>query len=142
MPLRNPGHFTQLGGEFVFDGTLNVVYTHRMINTRDHAPIRDVCREAGVRLEFIHYEPGPAPPVVHLQSTEMLGQFSGVVAGEALDDWVGEREKTLERIKEMKAQRRKGTLESRADKVRVVLPEDEGVEEFGQLSLERQTSVY
>ncbi|KAI9639567.1 uncharacterized protein MKK02DRAFT_14737, partial [Dioszegia hungarica] len=24
MPLRNPGHFTQLGGEFVFDGTLNV----------------------------------------------------------------------------------------------------------------------
>lgn len=68
MPLRNPGNFLQLGGEFVFDGTLNVTYTHRMINTRSHAPIRDVCAEAGVRLEFIHYEPGPPPPPVHQRS--------------------------------------------------------------------------
>ncbi|ORY32615.1 AhpC/TSA antioxidant enzyme-domain-containing protein, partial [Naematelia encephala] len=49
MPLRNPGHFTQLGGEFIFDSTLQVSYTHRMSTTRDHAPIRDVCEEAGVR---------------------------------------------------------------------------------------------
>jgi hypothetical protein len=69
MPIRNPGHFTQLGGEFIFDGTLNVSYTHRMVNTRAHAPIRDVCAQAGVRLKWVHYEPGPSAPSLHRAST-------------------------------------------------------------------------
>ena len=68
MPLRNPGHFLQLGGEFVFEGSMNCTYAHRMTTTRSHAPIRDVCREAGVKLEWVHYEPGEGPPPVHRAS--------------------------------------------------------------------------
>ncbi|WVQ99210.1 hypothetical protein IAU59_006342 [Kwoniella sp. CBS 9459] len=119
MPLRNPGHFTQLGGEFIFDGTLNVMYTHRMTNTRSHAPIRDICAEAGVRLEFIHYEPGPPPPPVHRQSylgleTDLGYGFAGdkqarkgsVYRQE--DAWRTERDDTLGRMKALKAARREG----------------------------------
>ncbi|WVF71681.1 hypothetical protein IAT40_006489 [Kwoniella sp. CBS 6097] len=118
MPLRNPGHFTQLGGEFIFDGTLNVTYTHRMTNTRSHAPIRDICAEAGVRLEFIHYEPGPPPPPVHRQSylgleTELgygypvdLARRASIYAQE--DTWRMERDETLSRMKALKAARREG----------------------------------
>ncbi len=97
MPLRNPGHFLQLGGEFVFDGTLNVIYTHRMSTTRSHAPIRDVCAEAGVRLEFIHYEPGPPPPPVHRSS---------VILEKDEEDWRAQRDTQLERIRAMKLARR------------------------------------
>jgi hypothetical protein len=135
MPLRNPGHFTQLGGEFVFDGTLNVIYTHRMINTRDHAPIRDVCREAGVRLEYIHYEPGPEPPAIHAHSEEALDNYgSDVVDGLELDNWVSQKERTLDRIRVMRNERRKGTsFDSRSDReIRVVMPEEDRVDQFGR----------
>jgi hypothetical protein len=75
MPLlHSPGHFTQIGGEFVFDGSLNVIYTHRMQTTRDHSPIEDVCAAAGLRLEYIHYEPGPMPPPVHRNSTDGINE--------------------------------------------------------------------
>jgi hypothetical protein len=112
MPLRVPGHFTQLGGEFVFDGPLNVTYTHRMVNTRSHAPIRDVVAEAGVRLEFIHYEPGPPPPPVH-RASPIWG-----INGDRDDDtydlgrWQAEREAQLERIRALKSLRREGRFGS------------------------------
>ena len=121
MPLRNPGHFTQLGGEFVFDGTFNVIYTHRMTTTRSHSPIRDVCREAGVRLQFIHYQPGPLPPPVHRSS---------VIIEENEIDWREERDEMLERIRAMKIARRGGGYGS-LGRVRVVGEDDlgEGEEE-------------
>ncbi|WWC93962.1 hypothetical protein V866_000800 [Kwoniella sp. B9012] len=107
MPLRNPGHFTQLGGEFIFDGTLNCLFTHRMTTTRSHKPIRDICEEAGVRLEFIHYEPGLPPPPVHRHS--FLGfnkQQHQQHVGLEGDDWQMERDQTINRIKALKAARR------------------------------------
>jgi len=106
MPLRNPGHFLQLGGEFVFDGTLNVIYTHRMSTTRSHAPIRDVCAEAGVRLEFIHYEPGPPPPPVHRSS---------VILEEDEEDWRAQRDTQLERIRSRLGSLRRGELMGRLE---------------------------
>ncbi|WVW83667.1 hypothetical protein I302_105688 [Kwoniella bestiolae CBS 10118] len=117
MPLRNPGHFTQLGGEFIFDGTLNCIYTHRMTTTRSHKPIRDICEEAGVRLEFIHYEPGLPPPPVHRHS------FFGVnapTAGTEVDDWQMERDQTINRIKALKAARRGGPVMVHDTRSRVV----------------------
>ncbi|KAK8864192.1 hypothetical protein IAR55_001438 [Kwoniella newhampshirensis] len=107
MPLRNPGHFLQLGGEFVFDSPLNVIYTHRMTNTRSHSPIRDICAEAGVRLEFIHYEPGPPPPPVHRSSYLSNGTGEGAEGGE-LDNWQKERDDTLSRMRALKVARREG----------------------------------
>ena len=101
MPLRLPGHFLQLGGEFVFDGALNVIYTHRMTTTRDHSPIESVCGAAGLELAFVHYEPGPRPPPVHRAS--MDGDLDGDWA------WKAEREETLANIK-MKKQRRRGMI--------------------------------
>lgn len=175
MPLRNPGHFTQLGGEFVFDGTLNVIYTHRMLTTRDHAPIRDVCAEAGVRLEFIHYEPGPPPPAVHFRSrlnltlplaspplddvAEVRDESEQVVIIDAeagrrasnatvredseqhfdeLDEWQAEKDRTLDRIKALRLERRgkvaipgPGHRPMYDEQIKVVRDED-GYEEFGQ----------
>jgi hypothetical protein len=115
MPLRNPGHFTQLGGEFIFDGTLNVAYTHRMWNTRSHAPIRDICALAGVRLEWVHYEPGPSPPPVHRMSllTEEADEEDDAeerAMREASDDWKVQRDKELARIQAMKEARRAGVI--------------------------------
>lgn len=102
MPLlHNPGHFLQLGGEFIFDGTLECIYTHRMTTTRDHAPIRDICKLAGVELEYIHYEPGSPPPAIHRQS---------IMEEEEENDWVVEREAQLERIRQLKKNRRSGKL--------------------------------
>lgn len=99
MPLlHSPGHFTQIGGEFVFDGSLNVIYTHRMTTTRDHSPIEDVCAAAGMRLEYIHYEPGPLPPPVHRPS------FEGA------QEWVAERDEVLEEMRKKKEKRRGGSL--------------------------------
>ncbi|KAL7420545.1 hypothetical protein Q5752_004496 [Cryptotrichosporon argae] len=103
MPLRRPGHFLQLGGEFVFDGPLSVAFTNRMTTTRDHRPIRDVVAAAGVRLEFIHFEPGPAPPPVHRD---------GDVASAEPDGWEAERAAQLERIQARKAMRRQGAAPS------------------------------
>lgn len=117
MPLRNPGHFFQLGGEFVFDGALKVIYAHRMITTRSHAPIRDVCAEAGVRLEFIHYEPGPPPPPVHRSS---------MIAEEDEEDWREERDMHLERMLALKIARRQRVVSGKYgaerddDEVRIV----------------------
>ena len=68
MPLRNPGAFLQLGGEFIFEGPLECTFAHRMTTTRSHAPIRDICADAGVRLEWIHYEPGESAPGYHRAS--------------------------------------------------------------------------
>ena len=110
MPLRNPGHFLQLGGEFVFEGTLNVTYTHRMDTTRSHAPIRDVCAAAGVRLEWIHYEPGAEAPPVHRPSIATLDEEEEGEDGaeEYRHDWRDERQAQLERIRAMKESRRSG----------------------------------
>ena len=125
MPLRNPGHFTQLGGEFVFNGTLNVTYTHRMTTTRSHAPIRDVCAEAGVRLEWVHYEPGPAPPMVHRHSIvyEETGEVEDDVREEI--DWQNRKEKELERIRDSKEIRRKGLMWGGARKAVYIVGEDD-----------------
>ena len=127
MPLRNPGHFTQLGGEFVFDGPMKVIYTHRMINTRDHAPIRDVCAEAGVRLEHFHYEAGPPPPEVHRPSVPLdmhvhvadLGDEPAEGGGEVTladpsaeyEDWKANRDATLAKMRKMKAMRSEGVVD-------------------------------
>ena len=128
MPLRNPGHFTQLGGEFIFDGPMNVIYTHRMINTRDHAPIRDVCAEAGVQLEHIHYEPGLPPPEIHRPSAPLDMQVQVADMDEeplALDvmeeesernqgqkdDWKARRDATLARMQMLKAMRTGGVVD-------------------------------
>ncbi|WVR07241.1 hypothetical protein IAU60_004282 [Kwoniella sp. DSM 27419] len=162
MPLRNPGHFTQLGGEFVFDGTLNVTYTHRMTNTRSHAPIRDICAEAGVRLEFIHYEPGPPPPPVHRHSVVSASDDSHETSSESdqqhareevvrANEWQKERDETLSRMRAMKSARREGfkSLEGQGtlcdkrsrvglETVRIVgqdLEEDEVVHGFSSLAL-------
>jgi len=119
MPLRNPGHFTQLGGEFIFSGPLNLDYTHRMSTTRDHAPIRDLCEIAGVRLEFIHYEPGPSPPPVHRRS--WIGE-DGNDEAQRGNQWKEERDEEVERIKQLKAQRRAGRFG--AEHVRIIGEED------------------
>ncbi|WWC70435.1 uncharacterized protein I206_104386 [Kwoniella pini CBS 10737] len=150
MPIRNPGHFTQLGGEFIFNGTLNVTYTHRMINTRSHQPIRDICEKAGVRLEFIHYEPGLPPPPVHRHSffgidptkSQQELKDDGMIVSSQIDNWQKERNETLERMKALKAARRgcPNTLnDSRlkvVDNVRIVgqdMEEDEIVMGFSSL---------
>lgn len=139
MPLRNPGHFLQLGGEFVFNGTLEVSWTHRMRDTRSHWPIKDVCAEAGVQLEFIHFEPGPQPPPVHRNSCE----WECGIDGEGAGDWQGERERQLSRIREMRRARREGwgakasaVGERGRGEVRIVSLDEELGEvegEFGQL---------
>ncbi|EIW70889.1 hypothetical protein TREMEDRAFT_18693, partial [Tremella mesenterica DSM 1558] len=49
MSISSPGSFSQIGGEFIFDGPLHVSFAHRMKYTKDHAPIRDVCARAGVK---------------------------------------------------------------------------------------------
>jgi hypothetical protein len=112
MPLRNPGHFTQIGGEFVFDGSLNPVYTHRMSSTRDHAPIADICEAAGVRLKYVHYEPGPPPPPVHRASWAEgdAEEEDGMGGGREGQIWKSERDGVREEIKmkrEMRRERRK-----------------------------------
>ncbi|WWC89539.1 uncharacterized protein L201_004463 [Kwoniella dendrophila CBS 6074] len=145
MPLKNPGHFTQLGGEFIFDGTLNLIYTHRMVNTRSHKPIRDICEKAGVRLEFIHYEPGPPPPPVHRHSfinpaaisnengevdysipEEEEDQFSRNYSMDnanhnmEIDSWQVDRDQTISRMKALKAARRGGPTKLSETRLRVV----------------------
>lgn len=148
MPLfHNPGHFFQLGGEFVFDSPLSVSYTHRMVNTRNHAPIRDICEKAGVFLKFIHYEPGPSPPPVHRLSDMMdevreeeqaeseqraeedalvaefpLGSFTESRRGSAAtgaegSEWEDERDADLDRIRQKRNQRRRGTVPSVEEEV-------------------------
>jgi len=109
MPLlHSPGHFTQIGGEFVFDGSLNVIYTHRMQTTRDHSPIADVCAAAGLRLEYIHYEPGPMPPPVHRNSND------------GINEWLVERNEALDEIKRRKAARRNGGSGSTTEDVQAL----------------------
>ena len=99
MPLlHSPGHFLQIGAEFVFDSPLRMSYTHRMTTTRDHAPISDVCRAAGVELEFIHYEPGSPPPPVHLRSLEDVSDLTG--------GWMGDAQRERDSIRARKAMRR------------------------------------
>ena len=109
MPLlHSPGHFTQIGGEFVFDGSLNVIYTHRMQTTRDHSPIEDVCAAAGLRLEYIHYEPGPMPPPVHRNSND------------GINEWLVERNEALDEINRRKAARRNGGSGSTTEDVQAL----------------------
>lgn len=119
MPLRSPGHFLQLGGEFIFEGSLKVTYTNRMTTTRDHSPIEAVCEAAGLRLEFIHYEPGPRPPPVHRDSLD----------GTEEDwSWRAEREETLAAMRARKEQRRRGPQVPEV----VVVGEDEDVRELAE----------
>ena len=131
MPLRNPGHFLQLGGEFIFESILNVSFTHRMTTTRSHAAIRDVCEAAGGRLEFIHYEPGPKPPPVHRSS---------MIVEEDEGDWRGERDFQVDRIKAMKVARREGIRYGQvAHEVRIVgrdEDEDEVASQYAELEVE------
>ena len=91
MPLRNPGAFLQLGGEFIFEGPQDCTFAHRMTNTRSHAPIRDVCADAGVRLQWIHYEPGDRPPAYHRASFSntldlSLGSEEGIMSASPTED--------------------------------------------------------
>jgi hypothetical protein len=65
MPLRRPGAFAQLGGEFIFTSPLNCTFANRMTTTRDHASIREVVGHAGVVLDFVHRERGLTPPPWH-----------------------------------------------------------------------------
>lgn len=126
MPLRNPGHFTQIGGEFVFDGPLNPVFTHRMTSTRDHVPIEDVCAAAGMRLEFIHYEPGPRPPPVHRHSgtdSESEGQ------------WRKDRDGVRDEIMKKREARRSGA------KGRVMIVEPESGHGHGQYGEESEEGM-
>jgi hypothetical protein len=123
MPLRNPGHFTQLGGEFIFSGPLSLEWTHRMTTTRDHAPIRDICEKAGVLLEFIHFEPGPSPPPVHRRSWIMEEDQDGSAMEAPRLEWMEERDEEVERIKKLKAARRSGRIG--AETVRIIGEDDE-----------------
>lgn len=101
-----------------------------MINTRSHAPIRDVVALTGARLDFIHAERGPSAPLIH--RTPILGsqveQSDGMVFGnwgesgvrlsveerQALEarresegeGWRVARENELERIREQRERRR------------------------------------
>ncbi|KAK4056913.1 hypothetical protein OIO90_002163 [Microbotryomycetes sp. JL221] len=43
------GDIRQIGGEFVFGPQKTVLYTHRMENTRGHAPINEIMDAAGVQ---------------------------------------------------------------------------------------------
>ncbi|CEQ42430.1 SPOSA6832_04244 [Sporobolomyces salmonicolor] len=45
---RNAGDIKQLGGEFVFDSNNVAVYTHRMENTRGHAPLAELFSAIGL----------------------------------------------------------------------------------------------
>ncbi len=124
MPLRRPGAFAQLGGEFVFESALSCSFANRMTNTRDHAPIRDVVAHAGVSLDFYHRERGETPPAIHLESpnAELEGiAWGAAAAGEmtpaqrlameerqraAGEHWKIEREVELSRIREERLRRR------------------------------------
>lgn len=154
MPLRAPGHFTQLGGEFVFDGegSLSVSYTHRMTTTRDHSPIEQVCAAAGVRLEYIHYEPGPRPPPVHRHSLIDVEFDAREYNAEEQEEraWKVERERTLQDMQRRKEERRRGKagvghvrVNEEMDEVVVVMDGSESdemrdlserMEQFGRLS--------
>lgn len=143
MPLRNPGHFTQLGGEFVFDGTLNTIYTHRMTTTRSHSPIRDICAVAGVSLEWIHYEPGPSPPPVHRRSIiaeEDEGEEEERETMVDANEWKIKRNEEIERMKQMKEMRTMGAKwgETRRE-VRVV---GQDLEEADEEGIDDMTSQY
>lgn len=125
MPLRSPGHFLQLGGEFIFDGSLNITYTHRMTTTRDHSPIEVVCEAAGLELAFVHYEPGPRPPPVHRGSIE--GDMDGDWA------WKVQREETLAGMRMKKERRRAGILDLGVQ-IQETSEEGEEEEEVGRSS--------
>lgn len=56
-----------------------------MINTRSHAPIRDVIRLTGARLDFIHTERGPPAPAVH--RTPALGALVETTDGMQFGNW-------------------------------------------------------
>ncbi|GAA6027231.1 hypothetical protein JCM8097_002507 [Rhodosporidiobolus ruineniae] len=47
----SPGDLKQLGGEFVFGPGREPLYTHRMENTRGHAPLNELLQAAGLPLE-------------------------------------------------------------------------------------------
>ncbi|GAA5989647.1 hypothetical protein JCM10908_000571 [Rhodotorula pacifica] len=46
--LANPGDSKQIGGEFAFSSSGQPTWCHRMENTRDHAPLRDLAQAAGL----------------------------------------------------------------------------------------------
>ncbi|BGP39977.1 hypothetical protein JCM10450v2_003957 [Rhodotorula kratochvilovae] len=49
--VASPGDMKQVGGEFVFDAEGNTVWCHRMENTRDHAPLKELLHAAGIPYE-------------------------------------------------------------------------------------------
>lgn len=56
MPLRNPGSWTVLGGEFVLGPGLQCSYTHRMKAARNHAELSDIFKAIGVTLPTSLYK--------------------------------------------------------------------------------------
>ena len=96
-----------------------------MTTTRDHAPIRDVCREAGVRLEWVHYEPGEGPPPVHrgsfasaldlwvqdgsdVSAPQAHGQEERAVTASPDLQWKADRNEEMRRMRKLKKARRSG----------------------------------
>ncbi len=128
MPIRKPGAFAQLGGEFIFTSPLNCTFANRMINTRDHAPIREVVAQAGVVLDFVHRERGPTPPLWHRLTPTYEGENDAFAFGNwgqneleitpaqrlAMEErrdgngegWRVDRERELERIRNDRTSRR------------------------------------
>ncbi len=127
MPMRNPGHFLQLGGEFIFSSSLKCEWAHRMTTTRSHASIHTILEVAGVQeAPDTEAANGESAPPVHGQPIEspnmdmVFGNWasSGVEITPAEryaleerkrsvgEEWQVEREAELERIKNERDNRR------------------------------------
>lgn len=100
----NPGHFTQLGGEFTLGPGLAAHYAHRMSNTRGHAPIKVALAHAGVLANRRPRPPSAAPA---------QGSTSAYTGGDSELDrlgWKVSRDSELERMRTWREERRRGRL--------------------------------
>lgn len=126
MPVwEKGGDIGQLGGEFVFGPGLRCSYAHRMQNTKGHAPIRDVLKAAGVVLPSL--QPHQESWKVHAKrsanqsfrrlsvrrnSTSKNGTLrrdslsDALAARRASEQWMDNRQKSLELLRERKNRRR------------------------------------
>lgn len=73
MPLRNPGDFKGLGGEFVVGPGLECSFAHRMRTTRDHAELDDILKAIGMTIPKAHHvtiQPQKRPVVTRSRSSK------------------------------------------------------------------------